>query len=147
MRLTTFSDYALRVLMYLGAKEDRAAQIHRISEHYGISRNHLMKVVRALGREGYLHTIRGKHGGIYLDRAPESINLGALIRTMESDFALVECFAPGNQCAITSCCRLTPILAEALNAFLAVLDRYTLADLLDSPAELRTALGLDKTAV
>ena len=130
MRLTTFSDYALRVLMYAGSAGDRLITIEETSTVYGISRAHLMKVVNILTKTGYLKGIRGRSGGFTLARAPENINLGAVVRATEPDFALVECFAAGNQCVITSCCRLPNLLNEALASFVATFDRHTLADLM-----------------
>lgn len=130
MRLTTFSDYALRVLMYAGAAGDRLITIEETARTYSISRTHLMKVVNALTRAGYLKSVRGRSGGFTLARDPQDIHLGAVIRETEPDFALTECFSPGNQCVITACCRLPEVLNEALNAFVAVLDGYTLADLM-----------------
>lgn len=130
MRLTTFSDYALRVLMYAGSAGDRLITIEETSAVYGISRAHLMKVVNILTKTGYLKGIRGRSGGFTLARAPENINLGAVVRATEPDFALVECFAAGNRCVITSCCRLPNLLNEALASFVATFDRHTLADLM-----------------
>jgi len=130
MQLTTFSDYALRVLMYAGAVGERLITIDETARTYNISRAHLMKVVNLLIKAGYLRGVRGRSGGFTLGRPAESINLGAVIRATEPDFALVECFNPSNCCAISRFCRLPNILNEALNAFIATLDRYTLADLL-----------------
>ena len=130
MRLTTFSDYALRVLMYAAAAGDRLVTVEETARAYGVSRAHLMKVVNALTRSGYIHGVRGRSGGFTLAREPECINLGEVVRATESDFTLVECFAPRSQCVITSCCRLPQVLNEALNAFIGTLDRYTLADLM-----------------
>jgi Rrf2 family transcriptional regulator, nitric oxide-sensitive transcriptional repressor len=130
MRLTTFSDYALRVLMYAAAAGERRVTIEETAGAYGISRAHLMKVVNVLTREGYLTGMRGRAGGFVLARSPEEINLGEVIRATEPDFALVECFATGNQCILTRCCRLPDVLNEALRSFIETLDRYTLADLL-----------------
>lgn len=130
MHLTRYSDYALRVLLYLAVKGDERSTIQEIAESYGISRNHLMKVVQDLSHRGYVTTIRGKNGGLLLNHLPEEISLGALIRDTESELGLVECFRDGNECIITPACRAKPILNEALNAFMAVLDRYTLADML-----------------
>jgi Rrf2 family transcriptional regulator, nitric oxide-sensitive transcriptional repressor len=129
MRLTTFSDYALRVLMYAAAEEGRLITIEETAKTYDISRAHLMKVVNILTRTGYLKGVRGRSGGFTLARSPETINLGAVVRATEPDFALVECFATGNQCHITSRCQLPNVLNEALNAFVGTLDRYTLADI------------------
>lgn len=129
MRLTTFSDYALRVLMYAATAEDRLITIEETARTYGISRAHLMKVVNLLTKSGYIKGVRGRSGGFTLARRPDEINLGAVVRATEADFALVECFATGNQCVITSACRLPAILNEALNSFVATLERYTLADI------------------
>jgi Rrf2 family nitric oxide-sensitive transcriptional repressor len=146
MRLTTFSDYALRVLMYAGSAGDRLITIEETARAYGISKAHLMKVVNILTKTGYLKGVRGRSGGFRLARDPESINLGAVVRATEPDFALVECFATGNQCVITGCCRLPNILNEALNSFVSTLDRYTLADLMlterDFKAPYLTAEGM-----
>lgn len=130
MRLTAFSDYALRVLMYAAAADDCLVTVGETAKAYGISRTHLMKVVNALTRAGYIKGVRGRAGGFTLAKAPEAINLGEVVRATESDFALVECFAAGSECIITNCCRLPQILNEALNAFIGTLDRYTLSDLM-----------------
>jgi Rrf2 family nitric oxide-sensitive transcriptional repressor len=129
VRLTTFSDYALRVLLYAATAGDRLITIEETAKVYGISRAHLMKVVNALTRTGYLKAVRGRSGGLLLDRRPEDIRLGEVIRLVESDFALVECFAPDNQCILTARCGLPKILNEALNAFIKTFDRYTLSDI------------------
>ena len=130
MRLSSFSDYSLRVLMYLGFQPDRLATIAEIAAAHAISENHLMKVVHLLGRCAFIETVRGKGGGMRLARAPGEINLGEVVRRMEPDFAVVECFASGNECVVTKQCRLSGILAGALDGFLSHLDRHTLADLL-----------------
>lgn len=129
MRLTKHTDYALRVLMYLGVRDDSLHTIRDIADGYDISVHHVTKVVYALGRHGYIQTIRGKGGGIRLHRSPDSINVGEVVRHMESDFALVECFGPNNRCVLTGSCILPTALSQAMTAFLEVLDRYTLADL------------------
>lgn len=131
MHLTRFTDYSIRVLLYLATKGEERSTISEIANTFNISRNHLMKIVQELNQKGYLKAIRGKHGGLLLNRSPASISLGALIRDTEQEMALVECFRDDNACVITPHCRLQPILAEALDAFLRVLDAYTLADLLD----------------
>lgn len=129
MRLTTFTDYSLRVLIYLAANGDQPATIARIAQKYGISRNHLMKVVHELSQKGYVIAVRGKGGGLRLSRSPEDINLGELVRSMESDLAVAECLGKNNQCIITPACSLRPVFTEALAAFFAVLDAHSLADL------------------
>lgn len=129
MRLTKFSDYALRVLMYAAAAGDRLVTIEETSKLYGISRAHLMKVVNILTQNGYLRGVRGRSGGYTLAKSPDQVNLGEVVRATEPDFALVECFAGANQCIITKNCRLPNVLNEALTAFVATLDQYTLADL------------------
>ncbi len=128
MRLTTFSDYALRVLLYAANAGGRLVTIQETAKVYGVSRAHLMKVVNTLTRAGYLKAVRGRSGGFLLSRAPEEIRLGDVIRLAEPDFALVECFAGGNRCILTPRCGLPKVVNEALNAFIATFDRYTLAD-------------------
>ncbi|WP_416798159.1 RrF2 family transcriptional regulator [Ciceribacter azotifigens] len=129
MRLTTFSDYALRVLMYAASHKDRLITIEETAEFYNISRGHLMKVVNILTRAGFVRGVRGRSGGFMLARPPGEIELGAVVRATEPDFALVECFGRDNKCVISRDCRLPNILNEALSAFVSVFDRYTLADL------------------
>lgn len=143
MRLTTFSDYCLRVLMYAGVRGDSFVTIDEIAESYGISHNHLMKVVFRLGRLGYLTTVRGRGGGMRLALPPAEINLGRLVRQTEEGMALVECFQTGaGACVIQPGCQLKSILGEALDAFLTVLDGYTLADLLGPRRRLARLLGV-----
>lgn len=130
MRLTTFSDYTLRVLMYLALDLDHLATIPEIAAAYGISENHLMKVVHQLAKSGVVESIRGKGGGIRLARPPEEIRLGQVVRTSEGNAPIVECLAGAeNTCHITPACRLTGILVQAFNALYDSLDQYTLADL------------------
>ena len=135
MRLTNFSDYALRVLMYAAARSDRLITIEETAEVYGISRAHLMKVANQLTRAGFLKATRGRTGGLALAKRPDKIRLGDVIRVTEPDFALVECFTPESNCLITPRCRLKGVLKEALNSFVETLDRYTLADLILSPKD------------
>ena len=130
MELTYYTDYALRVLIYAGLRRERLCLISEIAEHYGISRNHLMKVVHGLARGGFVETHRGKGGGLTLARSPEEIGLGAAVRHMEGPFRPVECFRTGNLCTITGPCNLPSILEDAFQAFIEVLDAHTLADLL-----------------
>jgi Rrf2 family nitric oxide-sensitive transcriptional repressor len=135
MRLTDFSDYALRLLMYAAAQGDRLVTIEETAKLYGISRAHLMKVANQLTRAGFMKAVRGRSGGLALAMQPERICLGDVLRATEPDFALVECFRSGNLCLITPCCRLRGVLKEALAAFSATIDRYTLADLVLSPED------------
>lgn len=132
MKLTLFADYSMRVLLYLGARPDRLCSIGEVAQAYGISQNHLMKVVNQLARSGDVESVRGRSGGIRLGRPPEEINIGALIRQTEDGFDLVDC----GGCVVAPACGLTGVLKEALGAFLAVLDRYTLADLLTKRRDL-----------
>jgi Rrf2 family nitric oxide-sensitive transcriptional repressor len=137
MRLTTMTDYALRLMMYVGQQGERLCTIAEIAGAYGISEAHLMKITHQLGRRGWLHTARGKNGGMRLARAPQDINLGELVRSIEPDFALAECFTTGNACTLTGHCRLTVVMRDALKGFMAELDRRTLADILPPPARPR----------
>ena len=140
MQLTMFSDFALRVLMFTHAAGDRLVTIDEIAGAYDISRAHLTKVVNTLTRAGYLTAVRGRSGGLRLAMPAEEINLGRVVRTTEPDFALVECFSTGNQCVITGCCKLQGVLGEALQAFLEVLDRHTLASIALKPKDFRNLL-------
>ena len=144
MRLTQYTDYSLRVLIFLGLRSDRRCTIREISEAYGISRNHLMKVVQQLVAEGYVESTRGVGGGLMLAHAPERLGIGDVVRAMEPDMGLVECMRQNNECVITDACRLHGMLIEARDAFLSVLDRYTLADILDPRlvGRLSDALGI-----
>lgn len=135
MRLTNFSDYALRLLMYAAAREGELVTIEETAGRYGISRTHLMKVANLLTRAGYLTAVRGRSGGLRLGMPPQEIRLGDVVRATEPDFDLVECFGAGGGCRITPSCRLRGVLGEALFAFIAVLDGYTLADLALRPAD------------
>ena len=166
MRLTNYSDYALRSLIYLAVKPEphTLANISDIANSYDISKSHLTKVIHQLGQLGYIESVRGKNGGIRLARASKDINLGVLIRQIEPDFDLVECFAvpvskdKGSQskdlpvtfieektdkpigCVITPVCQLKSVFSEALRAFITVLERYTLADIINNEDELATLL-------
>ncbi len=131
MQLTRFTDYSLRVLMYLGSHPESLATVAAIASEYDISRHHLTRVVHQLGLRGYIETARGKGGGFRLARSPERIRIGDVVRDMESGFELAECFRPGDStCRLMPACALKPVLAEAGRAFLSTLDRHTLADLL-----------------
>jgi Rrf2 family nitric oxide-sensitive transcriptional repressor len=130
MRLTFYSDYSLRLLMYTALREGKLVTIQEVANAYGISKNHLMKVAFELGRKGYLETVRGRGGGLRLAKPPQKIGLGDVVRAMEDNFTMVECFdGKTNKCVITGSCRLRGALAKALTAYFAVLDEYTLADL------------------
>jgi Rrf2 family nitric oxide-sensitive transcriptional repressor len=135
MRLTNFSDYALRLLMYAAAQKDRLITIEEAARVYGISRAHLMKITNTMTRAGYLKAVRGRSGGLTLGKRPEKIRLSDVVRITEPDFALVDCFASGEECIIASRCRLRRVFKEALSSFLTTLDRYTLADLMLRPTD------------
>lgn len=132
MRLTRHTDYAIRVLLYLGAQPEKVCSISEIARAYGISQNHLMKVAHNLGKAGYIEGVRGRSGGIRLAKPADQINVGDVVRRTEEGFELVEC----GTCVIAPACGLTGALDEALAAFMAVLDRYTLADLLKKRSKL-----------
>ena len=147
MRLTVYTDYSLRMLIYLATRDDGLATIAEVARSYGISEHHLTKVAHQLGRAGYISTLRGKGGGLRLARPTGEIGLGEVIRQTEPDMALVPCFgsaeAPaGAPCSIVPACGLRGVLGEALQAFMAVLDRYTLADLVQKRVELRSLLAV-----
>lgn len=145
MRVTRYTDYGLRVLMYLAVQDGRRCTIRQISDAYGISRNHLMKVVQQLAALGYVEAVRGVGGGISLARSPGRIRIGAVVVAMEPDLELVECMRPEGKCVISASCRLTGILGDALQAFIDALDQSTLADLVEPSAAdgLRLLLKLD----
>ena len=143
MRLTVHTDYALRMLTHLGVLEGRTATIEEVAAAYGISRNHLMKVAHRLGKAGFVETIRGRGGGLRLARPAAEIGVGAVVRATEEDFALVECFPPlQKDCSIWPACSLRHVLAEALEAYFAVLDKHTLADLLQNRTQLSALLRI-----
>lgn len=144
MHITLHTDYSLRVLIYVALKGNELATIGEIAAHYAISKNHLMKIVQALNSKNYLVALRGKNGGLRLARNPEEINVGALVRETETDLDLVECFKDSANCIIAPACQLKKIFHEALQAFLCVLDQYTLADLLppQQQSELVRLLGI-----
>lgn len=130
MRLTFYSDYSLRLLMYAALKGDQLITIQEVAGAYGISKNHLTKVAFDLGRAGFVETVRGRNGGLKLAKDPQEIGLGEVLRVTERQSVLVECFNPEtNSCKISGPCRLKGVLNRALKAYFAVLDEYTLADL------------------
>lgn len=142
MRLTTYTDYSLRMLMYLAARDDGLATIADVADAYGISKAHLTKVAHQLGLAGYVATVRGRGGGLRLARAAAGISVGDVVRRTEPDMALVPCFEPlHGHCPITPACGLRGALYEARQAFLAVLDRYSLADLVRRRVDLAALLG------
>lgn len=144
MRLTRFSDYSLRVLIYLGLNNGSLVTIRSISDAYGISRNHLMKVVSLLTRLEYLQAQRGPGGGIRLAREPSAINLAQVIRDTEEDLHMVECFNKDGRCVISPACRLQIIIGAALDAFMETFEAHTLEDLLNPAPQLSKLLGLDQ---
>jgi Rrf2 family transcriptional regulator, nitric oxide-sensitive transcriptional repressor len=130
MRLTLYTDYSLRVLLYLASREEEIVTITEVSDFYKISRNHLVKVVHNLGLNGYILTSRGRHGGIKLARTAKEIPIGEVVRSTEPDFDLLECFNPAtDRCVITRTCSLKSVLFNAQAGFLDVLDEYTLEDI------------------
>ena len=142
MRLTLSTDYALRTLIYVGAKGERLSTIAEIAECYGISKAHLMKVVNRLGRQGYIDTVRGKGGGIRLAQLPRLIGVGTVVRDTEEDLAVMGCLAETGFCRLEGCCELRRALHGAMLAFLKALDAYTLADLLAPGVRVAASLGL-----
>lgn len=144
MNLTSYTDYALRVLIYLGVQqENKLSNIKDISNFYNISFHHISKVVYDLGKLGLITTIRGRNGGIKLAKAPDLINIGALVKHTEQPNHLVECFdIENNTCKISPACRLKGILNEALTAYFQVLERYTLEDLITNKDLLNEIIGM-----
>jgi Rrf2 family nitric oxide-sensitive transcriptional repressor len=135
MRLTLYTDYSLRVLLYLAFKKDEIVTITELADFYKISRNHLVKVVHNLGIQGYIHTTRGKNGGLKLERPANEIVVGDVVRKMEPDFDLLECFnKETDHCVITNSCALKSVLITARDDFLATLDKYTVADAIKGSA-------------
>jgi Rrf2 family nitric oxide-sensitive transcriptional repressor len=147
MRLTTYTDYTLRVLIRLSVRSHHLTTIADIAESYGISENHLTKVVHQLGVAGYIETVRGRNGGIRLLKEPREINVGEIVRRTEPDFDLVPCFNTSGACVIEPACMLKDSLDQARGAFLAVLDRYTLADLVRPRRKLATLLNVQPEPV
>lgn len=147
MRLTTMTDYALRLLMYLAQQPDRLCTIAEAAQAHGISEAHLMKVTHHLGLLGWIETVRGKGGGMRLAREPHEIGLGEVVRDMEPDFHLVECFSTGNTCVRTGDCALTGVLHSALQDFLARLDGVTLADIVPTRPLPATRVAVHRVAL
>ncbi|MBS0373797.1 MAG: Rrf2 family transcriptional regulator [Proteobacteria bacterium] len=146
MHLTTFTDYCLRVLMYVAvAPPGRRATVPEVAAAFGISRSHLSKVVHLLGKAGVLHNVRGRRGGLELARPAGEINVGAVVRLVDDRPALVECFdRTTNRCVITPVCRLRDALGSASDAFYATLDRYTIADITQHPRPLAQVLHFER---
>lgn len=130
MHITRYTDYSLRVLIYLATRGEELSTIKQISDSYDISRNHLMKVVHQLNKKGYIETVRGKKGGMKLRMQPSDINVGVLVRETEQDLSVVECLSGSNNCRISPVCGLKGMFSEAIEAFLKTLDHYTLADVI-----------------
>ncbi|RKF20098.1 Rrf2 family transcriptional regulator [Alginatibacterium sediminis] len=139
MHITRFTDYSLRVLIYLAINKQSMSTINDIAKSYDISKNHLMKIVQQLNRRGYIKAIRGKNGGLQLNCDPNDINIGSLVREFEDSSKLVECFGDNNRCVITPNCQLKNIFEEAQQCFYESLDGYSLSDLLGK--EHRPKLG------
>lgn len=146
MRLTVYSDYALRLMMYLSVNGERLSTISEIADAYDISRTHLMKITHELGLKGFIETVRGRQGGMRLARDATRIGVGEIVRASEPDFAIVPCMEKDAErvCAIQPACVLKRALASAAAAFLDVLDGYTLADLTRPSAQLRSLLSLNE---
>ena len=142
MRLTLWTDYALRTLIFVGAKAGEIATIGEIARSFDISNTHLTKVVNKLARQGYIETLRGKGGGIRLKLAPENIRVGAIVRDTEEELAVIGCLESTGFCRIEGCCVLRSALGQATQAFLRTLDAYTLADLLAPRTKLLRTLGI-----
>ncbi len=139
MRLTTMSDYAMRLLMHVGQHPGRLCTIAEVARAQDISEAHLTKITHQLALAGWLETVRGKGGGMRLAAKPEQIGLGAVVRSIEPDFNLVACLAHDSSCQLASSCHLTGIINGALQSFMQHLDRYTLADLLAPSAPMAAA--------
>lgn len=149
MRLTQWTDYTLRVLMYCAACQTREqpVTITEIADNYGISRSHLTKIVQELAAQKLLETTRGRGGGMRLVKSADTINLGAVVRATETDFNLVECFDPThNQCRLSPHCGLKGVLSQAMQSYFAVLDGVTLADLVASPSATAVAMPQSRRA-
>lgn len=133
MQLTHYTDYSLRVLVYLTLKKNKSVTISEIADYYKISRNHLVKIVNNLANLGYITTVRGKGGGMHLAYSPEEINVGEVIRNVEPNFNIVECFADDHtDCRIEPICKLKNILQTATETFLSELDQYSLQDVISN---------------
>jgi len=146
LKLTTFTDYSLRVLIFLAARPGQRTTIAEVAQAFGVSEPHLVKVVHFLGQQGWLLNVRGKGGGLELGMAPERVRVGQVVRQTEGEVRVAECFneAGFNDCRISDCCHLRGVLGEAVTAFYAVLDRYTLADLVVNRQQLARVLFVER---
>lgn len=147
MHLTLRTDYALRALIYLGTRAGRLCTIQEISGAFALPKTHIMKVINELGRCGYVQTVRGKSGGVRLGTHPSAIRVGAVVRDMEQDLAVMGCLSQPGFCRIEGCCVLKRTLHAASQAFLATLDRHTLADLLVPRVALARQLGVPERSL
>ena len=146
MEISQFTDYSLRVLLYISARDDGLTSVKDVADAFDISRNHLVKVVHNLSKLGYLKTFRGRQGGIALAKSAEDVGIGELVRTTEN-LALVECFPQGRgKCCIAGVCELQLVFGKALQAFLAELDKVSLADLMNGKHLMLRRLGISKTS-
>lgn len=147
MHLTLHADYSLRVLVYLATHPGQVVSTQEVSEAYGISKNHLVRVVQTLAQHGFVEVKPGRAGGISLSRAPSAINVGKVLRATEPDYHLVECFErETNTCPIAPACGLKPMLFDAREAFLSVLDGYTVEDVVRRSKSSLSALFLPSPA-
>lgn len=145
MRLTRFTDNALRCLIYLGSSEQVQSTVGEVARRMSMSEDHLLKVVKRLSQLGYVRTTRGRKGGLRLAKAPSEINIADVIRATEDNLAIVPCFEPGHRnCPIAPACGLAPALDEALTSFFTTLRKYTLQDFLHNAAELRQSLEVEE---
>jgi Rrf2 family nitric oxide-sensitive transcriptional repressor len=142
MQLTLHTDYALRVLIYLTIQPEKIVTIHEITDFYEISRNHLVKVVHNLSGKGFISTSRGKHGGMQLSRPAEDISIGDVVRQIEANFDIVECFNPDSKkCRVVPICNLKSVLQQANENFLSFLDQYSLAEAVKPNSSLKRILS------
>jgi len=147
MRLTSFSDYALRMLMFAASADERLFTIEEAARAFNVSKTHLNKVANTLTRAGLLKAVRGRSGGLTLGKPADEIRIGDVLRLTEPDFALVECFLTGNQCVIAQSCKLSKLLSQALAAFRSILDDHTLADIALTPPDFLAAGTLGQAIV
>jgi Rrf2 family nitric oxide-sensitive transcriptional repressor len=148
MRLTDYTDYTLRVLMFCALNPERSITIAELATSHAISKNHLMKIVNDLARQGLLQTTRGRGGGLRLLKPAAQINIGEVVRSTETDFRMVECFDPiSNACTLTAHCQLKRVISSALKSYLAELDKVTLADIIPPPLSPDAQAGISRVPV